>query len=114
MLQVERIFENHHAAIRIDNARERFGNVPLAFELPLGANVHARIHPVAAALFAVPIADFAKSGSFLVRRLDLHLYPLLSMLELGIRTVNGTKRRRWELCSCTDGQEGRATTVAEE
>ena len=64
MLQIERILENHHAAVGIDDARKRFGDVTLAFAFPLGAHVHAGIHAMAATFFAVAVADFAKSGPF--------------------------------------------------
>ena len=73
MIEIERILQDDHAPVRIDHSRKRLSGCWGAVLLPLGPNPDAGIHAMAAALFAVAIANVAESDALLIWSLDLHI-----------------------------------------
>ena len=89
MFKVERLLQDDHAPVRVDDPRMRFGADALAgLVVPLEPHRHTGVHPVASALLVVP-----GTNTLAFTQVCLHFRLYLAMLKLTAKTVNGTKLR---------------------
>src|SRR5271169_1829948 len=92
MLEFERLFENDHTAIRVNDARVRLdGNARAVGGVPFEFDGNARIHAATATIFAIARADSFRFARLKFTYGSRHNCLCKAMLELGRKTVNRTE-----------------------